>query len=63
MGAAGLTSRADNLELDHFIFQSKAETDHIDNLQLLCSSCNRIKEIGGWSISAGIFSCEEGSGS
>ena len=23
--------------------QSRGGTDHIDNLQLLCSSCNRIK--------------------
>ena len=29
-------------EVDHFP-QSRGGTDHIDNLQLLCSSCNRIK--------------------
>ena len=31
------------LEVDHVIPQSKGGTDHIDNLQLLCSHCNRIK--------------------
>ena len=30
-------------EVDHVIPQSRGGTDHIDNLQLLCSSCNRIK--------------------
>ena len=30
-------------EVDHVIPQSRGATDHIDNLQLLCSSCNRIK--------------------
>ena len=30
-------------EVDHMIPQSRGGTDHIDNLQLLCSSCNRIK--------------------
>ena len=30
-------------EVDHVIPQSHGGTDHIDNLQLLCSSCNRIK--------------------
>ena len=30
-------------EVDHFIPQSRGGTDHLENLQLLCSSCNRIK--------------------
>ena len=30
-------------EVDHVIPQSRGGTDHIDNLQLLCGSCNRIK--------------------
>jgi len=30
-------------EVDHVIPQSRGGTDHVDNLQLLCSSCNRIK--------------------
>lgn len=32
-----------NLEVDHIIARQKGGTDHIDNLQLLCGSCNRIK--------------------
>lgn len=32
-----------HLEVDHIISRSKGGTDHIDNLQLLCGSCNRIK--------------------
>ena len=32
-----------HLEVDHIIAVSKGGTDHIDNLQLLCGSCNRIK--------------------
>jgi len=32
-----------HLEIDHIIAKSKGGTDHIDNLQLLCSSCNRVK--------------------
>ena len=30
-------------EVDHVIPVSKGGTDHLDNLQLLCSNCNRIK--------------------
>ena len=30
-------------EVDHVIPQSRGGADHIDNLQLLCSHCNRIK--------------------
>ena len=30
-------------EVDHMIPQSRGGADHIDNLQLLCSHCNRIK--------------------
>ena len=32
-----------HLEVDHIISRRKGGTDHIDNLQLLCSSCNRLK--------------------
>ncbi|MCY4673249.1 MAG: HNH endonuclease [Bacteroidetes bacterium] len=32
-----------HLEVDHIIARSKGGTDHIDNLQMLCGSCNRIK--------------------
>ena len=32
-----------NLETDHIIARARGGTDHIDNLQLLCGSCNRIK--------------------
>lgn len=31
------------LEVDHIIATSVGSTDHIDNLQLLCSPCNRTK--------------------
>jgi len=34
---------ARHLEVDHIIARSNGGTDHIDNLQLLCGSCNRIK--------------------
>ena len=34
---------ARHLEVDHIISRRKGGTDHIENLQLLCSSCNRIK--------------------
>ena len=30
-------------EVDHRVPRSHGGTDHLDNLQLLCSSCNRIK--------------------
>ena len=32
-----------NLEVDHIIARARGGTDHIENLQLLCGSCNRIK--------------------
>ena len=32
-----------HLEVDHIIATSKGGTSHIDNLQLLCANCNRIK--------------------
>ena len=32
-----------HLEVDHIIPQSAGGTDHIDNLQLLCGHCNRVK--------------------
>ena len=31
------------LEVDHVVPRSRGGTDHLDNLQLLCSHCNRIK--------------------
>lgn len=34
---------APNLEVDHIIAETSGGTDHIDNLQLLCSHCNRVK--------------------
>ena len=42
---AGCTSHfeARHLEIDHIISRRKGGTDHVDNLQLLCASCNRIK--------------------
>ena len=42
---AGCTTHfeAQHLEVDHIISRSKGGTDHIENLQLLCGSCNRIK--------------------
>jgi site-specific DNA-methyltransferase (adenine-specific) len=32
-----------HLEIDHIIAEAVGGTDHIENLQLLCSHCNRIK--------------------
>ena len=32
-----------HLEVDHIIAESVGGTDHIENLQLLCSHCNRVK--------------------
>ena len=32
-----------NLEVDHIIARHDGGTDHIENLQLLCGNCNRIK--------------------
>ena len=32
-----------HLEIDHIISRDKGGTDHLENLQLLCGSCNRIK--------------------
>ena len=32
-----------HLEVDHVIPQSSGGTDHIENLQLLCGHCNRVK--------------------
>ncbi|MBC6406692.1 MAG: HNH endonuclease [Rhodobacteraceae bacterium] len=37
-----------NLEVDHILPRSQGGTDHLDNLQLLCSACNRAK--GGRSM-------------
>lgn len=34
---------ARHLEVDHIIARRKGGTDHLDNLQLLCGSCNKIK--------------------
>ena len=32
-----------HLEVDHIIARKSGGTDHIENLQLLCGNCNRIK--------------------
>ena len=32
-----------NLEVDHIIARNKGGTDHIENLQMLCGNCNRVK--------------------
>ena len=32
-----------NLEVDHYVPKLKGGTDHISNLQLLCSGCNQMK--------------------
>jgi site-specific DNA-methyltransferase (adenine-specific) len=42
-GGCGQHFEARHLEVDHIISRAKGGTDHIDNLQLLCASCNRIK--------------------
>ena len=42
-GGCGQHFEARHLEVDHIISRAKGGTDHIDNLQLLCGSCNRIK--------------------
>ncbi len=34
---------ARHLEIDHIIAKGKGGTDHLENLQLLCGSCNKIK--------------------
>ena len=34
---------ARHFEVDHIISRNKGGTDHIENLQLLCGNCNRIK--------------------
>ena len=39
----GTHFKRQHLEVDHIISRRKGGTDHIDNLQLLCGSCNRIK--------------------
>ena len=41
--AARATSRSSCSNVDHRVPRSRGGTDHLDNLQLLCSSCNRIK--------------------
>ena len=48
---AGTHFKTHNMEIDHIIAKSVGGTDHIDNLQLLCSRCNRLKGNRG----AGIF--------
>ena len=30
-------------EVDHVVPRARGGTDHLDNLQLLCSHCNRLK--------------------
>ena len=39
----GTHFESQHLEIDHIIARSVGGTDHIENLQLLCSHCNRIK--------------------
>lgn len=35
--------RPKHLKVDHIIAKAKGGTDHVENLQLLCSHCNRTK--------------------
>ena len=46
-----------NLEIDHIVASTRGGHDHIDNLQLLCGSCNRIK--GTRSMAEAIAIAEE----
>ena len=39
----GVAKSPRNLEVGHIIPQSRGGTDHLDNLQLLCGWCNRVK--------------------
>ena len=39
----GLHFQQQNLEVDHIISRKKGGTDHLENLQLMCANCNRIK--------------------
>ena len=39
----GTHFQAQHLEVDHIIAKNVGGTDHIENLQLLCSHCNRVK--------------------
>ena len=39
----GVHFESRHLEVDHIIAKAKGGTDHRDNLQLLCGSCNRVK--------------------
>jgi len=45
------------LEVDHILPRSKGGTDHLDNLQLLCSYCNRSKggrTMAQWKAAKGV---------
>ena len=42
-GGCGHHFEGRHLEVDHIISRRKGGTDHLENLQLLCGSCNRIK--------------------
>ena len=42
-GGCGCHFEARHLEIDHIISKSVGGTDHIENLQLLCGHCNRVK--------------------
>ena len=39
----GVHFNKQNLEVDHIVSQSKGGTHHVQNLQLLCGNCNRVK--------------------